>query len=71
LPRACGAKRLTGGSAALVGSAVDLITQADGAAAGWSVVFNVSANLLRLRVTGEADKNITWYATIKAVKSGN
>jgi len=69
--RTCGAKRLTGGAAALVGSVVDLMTQEDGALAACNVTFNVSANLLRLRVTGEADKNITWHATIKAVKSGN
>jgi hypothetical protein len=58
-----------GGTYTLVGSSIAAATtptRSDAAAAAWTVQATATANGLVLTVTGEANKDITWFASMEA-----
>lgn len=64
-----GAKRVSAGSAALVGTVVSLNTAED--EASWACTFTVSGNNLLLSVTGEGGTTIEWGGTMSYINMSN
>ncbi len=64
----CTAKRVTDGSAVIVGSVSDTHTGKDSGAASWSVTFTVSGNDLRISVTGGNAVTVNWEADLNYLK---
>lgn len=64
-----GAKRVSAGSAVLVGTPVSLNTAED--EASWDCTFTVSGNDLRLSVTGEAATTIEWAGHLEYENMSN
>ena len=63
----CTAKRVTGGSAVVVGS-TSVHAGKDTGASSWSVAFTVSGNDFRVSVTGQNATTINWEADLNYLK---
>ncbi len=64
----CTAKRVTGGSAVIVGNVSETHDGKDSGAASWSVTFTVSGNDLRISVTGGNATLVMWESDLNYLK---
>lgn len=54
------------GTPGLIGAAVDVINVASGGVSGWAAAFDVSGELVRIRITGQSGHTIDWTISVDA-----